>query len=66
MAARRYFERPSDQGLNARLVLTAARRRLAARVDILVARWLERCAASAEAAQQLFEDRKPTRELGVA
>jgi hypothetical protein len=31
-----------------------------------VARWLERCATNAEAAQRLFKtDRKPTREFGM-
>ena len=45
-------------------VLAAVRLRLAARVDFLVARWLERCAANIEAAQELFKtDREPLREL---
>ena len=64
MNARNDVNRPSDQSWDARLVL--AQRRFAARVDFLVARWLERCAANAEAAQWLFKtDRKPTREFGV-
>ena len=59
MNARNDVKRPSDQSLDARL-------RFAARVDFLVARWLERCATNAEAAQRLFKtDRKPTREFGM-
>jgi len=43
-----------------------AQLRFAARVDFLVARWLERCATNVEAAQRLFKtDRKPTREFGM-
>jgi hypothetical protein len=38
----------------ARAALAAARLRLAAWVDSLVARWLERCATNAEAAQRLL------------
>jgi hypothetical protein len=64
MNARKNFKRSSDQSLDARLVLAAAQLRFAARVDFLVARWLERCATNAEAAQRLFKtDRKPTREF---
>jgi hypothetical protein len=66
MNARNDVNRPSDQRLDARLLLAAARLRFAARVDFLVARWLERRAANAEAAQRLFEaDRKPTGESGM-
>jgi hypothetical protein len=66
MNARNDVKRPFDQSLDARLVLAAARRHFAARVDLLVARWLERCAANAEAAQHWFEtDRKPTGEAGI-
>jgi hypothetical protein len=66
MNARNDVKRPSDQSLDARLVLAAARLRFAARVDFLVARWLERCATNAEAAQRLFRtDPKPTRKLGM-
>ena len=66
MNARNEIKRPFDQSLNARRVLAAAQLRFAARVDFLVARWLERCASNAEAAQRLFRnDRKPTREFGV-
>ena len=54
MNARNDVKRPSDQSLDARLVLAAAQLRLAARVDFLVARWLERRAANAEASQRLF------------
>ena len=64
MIARNNVKRPSDQSLDARLVLAAAQLRLAAQVDFLVARWLERCATNAEAAQRLFTtERKPTREF---
>lgn len=63
MNARNDVKRPSDQSLDARFVLAAAQLRFAARVDCLVARWLERCAANAEGAQRLFKtDRKPTGE----
>jgi hypothetical protein len=66
MNARNDVKRPSDQSLDARLVLAAAQLRFAARVDFLVARWLERCATNAEAAQRLFKtDRKPTHEFGM-
>jgi len=59
-------KRPSDQSLDARLVPAAARLRFAARVDFLVARWLERCATNAEDAQRWFKtDRKPTPEFGI-
>jgi len=64
MNARNNVKKPSNQSLDARLA--AAQLRFAARVDFLVARWLERCAANAEAAQRLFKsDRKPTREFGM-
>jgi hypothetical protein len=66
MNARNDVKRPSDQSLDARPVLAAAQRRFAERVDSLVARWLERCAANAESAQRLFTTvRKPTGEFGV-
>ena len=65
MNARNEVKRPSDQSLDARLVLAAAQRRCAARVDFLVACWLERCATNAEVAQRLFK-RKPTREFRVS
>jgi hypothetical protein len=66
MNARNDFKRPSDHSLDARLVLAAAQLRFAAWVDLLVARWLQRCATNAEAAQWLFKtDRKPTREFGI-
>ncbi len=65
MNAHNDVKRPSDQSLNPRSVLAAARLRFAARVDFLVARWLERCATDAEVAQRWFTtDRKPTREFG--
>jgi hypothetical protein len=47
-------EKPSDQSLDARLVPAAAQLRFAARVDSLVARWLQRRAANAEVAQRWF------------
>jgi hypothetical protein len=66
MNARNEVKRPSDQSLDARLVLAAAQLRLAAQVDFLVARWLERCATNAEVAQRLFKtDPKPTLEFGT-
>jgi hypothetical protein len=66
MNARNDVKRPSDQSLNARLVLAAARLRFAARVDLLVARWLARCAGNVEAPQRLFKtDRKRAREFGM-
>ena len=66
MNARNDVRIPSDQSLDARLVLAAAQLRLAALVDFLVARWLERCATNVEAAQRLLKtDRKPTREFGM-
>ena len=66
MNAHNDVKRPSDQSVDARPVLAAAQLRFAARVDFLVARWLERCATNVEAAQRLFEtDRKPTREVGM-
>jgi hypothetical protein len=66
MNARNDVKKPFDQSLDARLVLAAAQLRFAARVDLLVARWLQRCATNAEAAQRLFKtDRKPAREFGM-
>jgi hypothetical protein len=66
MNARNDVKRPSDQSLAPRLVLAAAQLRFAEGVDFLVARWLERCASNAEAAQRFFStDRKPTREFGM-
>jgi hypothetical protein len=66
MNARNDVKRPSNQSLDARVVLAAAQLRFAARVDFLVPRWLERCATNAEVAQRWFKtDRKPTREFGM-
>ena len=66
MNARNDVKKPSDQSWDARFVLAAAQLRFAAQVDFFVARWLERCATNAEAAQRLFEtDPKPTREFGM-
>jgi hypothetical protein len=65
MNAHNDVKRSSEQGLGARLVLAAARRRFAAWVDVLVARWLERCAANAEIGQRWFRtEPEPTREFG--
>jgi hypothetical protein len=47
-----------EQGLDARLVLATVQLRVVARVDLLVARWLARCAVNVQAAQVLFPDRK--------
>jgi hypothetical protein len=55
MNARNDVKIPFDQRLDVRLVLAAAQLRFAARVDFLVARWLERCATNVEAAQRLFK-----------
>jgi hypothetical protein len=61
MNAHNDVKRPSDQSLGARLVLAAAQLRFAARIDFLVARWLERCATNAEVAQGWFKtERTPT------
>ena len=66
MNARNDVKRPSDQGLDARLVLAGAQLRFASRVDFLVARWLKRCATNVEAAQRLFEtNRKPPHPFGI-
>jgi hypothetical protein len=66
MNARNNVNRPSHQALNARRVLAAAQLRFAAWVDLLVARWLERCATNAEAAQRLFKTgRKPIPGFGM-
>ena len=66
MNARNDVKRPSNQSLDARLGLAAARLRFDAWVDFLVARWLERCATNVDAAQRLFKiDRKPTRKVGM-
>lgn len=66
MNAHNDVKRPSDQSLDPRLVPAAAQLRFAARVDLLVARWLERCATNAEAKQRWFRtDHKPTREFGI-
>ena len=54
MSAHNDVKKPSDQSLDARPVLAAAQLRFAARVDFLVARWLQRRAANAEAAQRWF------------
>jgi len=62
MNAHNDVKRPSDQSLDARLVLAAAQ----LRVDFLVARWLERCATNAEVAQRWFKtDPKPIPEFGM-
>jgi hypothetical protein len=66
MNAHNDFKRRSHRSLEARRALAAAPLRFAALVDLLVARWLERCAANVEAGQWLFEtDRKPARVPGL-
>jgi hypothetical protein len=66
MNAHNDAKRFSDHRLDARLLLAAAHLRLTALVDVLVARWLERSAANAEAGQRWFTtDRKPTNEFGM-
>ena len=66
MKARNHFKRPIHRNFSARRVLAAVRLGLAARVDVLVARWLERCAANAETAQELFKtDRRSSRRFGM-
>ena len=64
MNARNHVKRPFDLSLNAKPLLAALQLRFAAWVDILVARWLARCAADVEAAQRWFAaDRKPHRRV---
>ena len=66
MTARNDVKRPFDLNLDVRPVLAAVQLRFAARVDVLVARWLERCATRLRAAERLIEtDRKPTGEFGM-
>ena len=66
MNAHNDVKRLSDLNLDARLVLAALRQRFAARIDLLVARWLQRCAANIEASQHVFEmDRKSLRQFGM-
>ena len=66
MNAHNDANRPSDQSLSARRVLAAAQLRFAALVDLLVARWLERCATNAALGQPWFRtDRKLAREFGT-
>ena len=62
MNARKDHKRSFDQRLDARRVLAAAQRGFVARVDRLVARWLARAAANAEAAQRLFDIRSSFRD----
>ena len=54
-----------DQRLDARLVLVAAQLWLAARVDLLVARWLKRCAANVEAAQLARAEIEVTDDISI-
>ena len=51
MNAHNDVKRAFDLSLDARPVLAALRLRLAAWVDVLVARWLQRCVTNIEAAQ---------------
>src|SRR5258708_15015166 len=55
MNARNDVKRPSDHSLDARLVLAAAPLPFSARVDFLLARWLERCAPNAQAPHRVFK-----------
>jgi hypothetical protein len=67
MTARNDVKRPFDLNFDVRPALAEVQLRFAARVDFLVARWLERCAANVEPAQgPLRTGRKPTREFGVS
>jgi hypothetical protein len=65
MYARNDFKRPFFPNRSARFALAAARRRLAAWVDVRVARWLVRCARNIEAAQGVFPDHMSARESGM-
>jgi hypothetical protein len=66
MNARNDVKKPFHPNFNPGPVLAAVRLRLAARLDFLVARWLARCAANIEAAQELFKtDRRPSRGFGM-
>jgi len=64
MSARNDVKKPFGQSLYARPVLAAAQLRFAARVDFLVARWLERCATNVEAAQRLFKTNRAVMTAG--
>ena len=64
MNARNDVKKPFYHSLAAKLA--AAQLGFAARVDLFVARWLQRCAANAEAAQRLFgSDQEPARGFGM-
>ncbi len=64
MNAHNNFRRLSPRNFNARQALAVVRLRLAAQLDFLVARWLQRCATNIEVAPELFKaDREPLREL---
>jgi hypothetical protein len=65
MNARNDINKLFDQNLDARLVRAAAQLRLAAWIDVLVARWLERRAADIEAAQRLFKGGRKRRRSEV-
>lgn len=66
MNARNEIKKLFNRWPDARRVLGAVQLRFAARVDLLVARWLARCAADIEAAQCVFvADRKPGCEFGL-
>jgi hypothetical protein len=66
MNARNNVKKLHQRNFNVRRELAAVRLRLAARLDFLVARWLERCAVNAVAAQELFRnDRRPSRGFGI-
>ena len=63
MFARNDVKKPFHS--SARRALAAAQRRFAAWVDVRVARWIERCARNAEAAQGLFPDQMSAGEFGM-
>lgn len=67
MNARNDVKRESNQSLDAKGAVAAAQLRFAAWVNFLVARWLERCATNAKAAQPLFKThQKPPVSSGVS
>jgi hypothetical protein len=65
MFARNQIKRPFHPKPNAARAVAAARRRFAAWVDVRVARWIERCARNAVAAQGFFPDQTSARETGM-
>ncbi len=67
MNARNDVKRLPHNSLDARPAPAALQLRFAARIDLLVARWLEHRATSVEAAQWLFRsDRTPAPEIAAS